>query len=143
MAPSARSRQTLDVDAGQAFDASAPAGGVSSPSDIGTCRRAFSGLDVGGLPNPRPIFSFVASAFMAGLLEVVLQFLFGVPPALADGSHLLGGGCSMGVLVRTKVVRLSSAYIAHKCIVPPGALMGKACRIPLQLPYVRLPEMHF
>ncbi|MDQ0675231.1 hypothetical protein QFZ36_002792 [Pseudarthrobacter siccitolerans] len=68
-----------------------------------------SGLDVEGLPNLRPAPTFVVLAFVAGLLEVVLQFLLGVPSALADGPHLLGGGCSVGVLVRTKVVRTSSA----------------------------------
>jgi hypothetical protein len=68
-----------------------------------------SGLDVDGLPNLRPAPAFMMLAFVAGLLEVVLQFLLGVPPALADGPHLLGSGCSVGVLVRTKVMRTSSA----------------------------------
>src|SRR5919205_562987 len=49
-----------------------------------------------------------------GFLEMLLQLLFRVPAALANGTHLLGGGCRMGVLVRP-VIRKK---LAHSGIVP-------------------------
>jgi hypothetical protein len=84
-------------------------GGVGSRSGVAYMPATDSGLDVDGLPDLRPASAFVVLAFVAGFLEVVLQLLLGVPPALADGPHLLGGGCSVGVLVRTKVAWISSA----------------------------------
>jgi hypothetical protein len=109
MAPLARLRQALDVAAGQALDADLSPCGLSRRRGYWILPLGFSRLDIGGLPNLRTILVIVVFALVAGFLEVVLQLLLGVPPALADGSHLLGGGCSVGVLVRTKVAWISSA----------------------------------
>ena len=83
------------------------------------------GLRDAGVLGPRRIFNLVVFILVPGFLEVVLQLFLRVPPALADGSHLLGSGCSMGVLVGTKVALRSFACFAHKGIVPPGALFRK------------------
>ncbi len=123
MAPLAASRQTLDVAAGQAFDACSPLG--SGSPFVVVSQKGVLGLDSAGQPHLRVALNGVVFVLLACLLKVVFQLLLGVPPALPDGPHLLGTGCRVRMLVGTKIARAPSACIAHKGIVPPGVPLRK------------------
>jgi hypothetical protein len=123
MAPLAASRQTLDVAAGQAFDARSPLG--CRFSFRSASRNGFLRLDGAGQPHLRLALNGVVFVLLACFLKVVFQLLLGVPPALPDGPHLLGTGCRVRMLVGTKIARAPSAYIAHKGIVPLGGHLRK------------------
>jgi hypothetical protein len=124
MAPLAMARQTLDVSAGQAFDAIAEqAFRFSGPAK----QADASGLVDGRLPIFLIAFGFMLFRLLAGLLEVMLQLLFGVPPALPDSPHLLRCRGRVCMQVRTKVPRVPSVGVAHTGIVPLPASFRKTC----------------
>lgn len=64
--------------------------------------------------------------FVPGLLQVVLQLLLSLPPALPDDAHLLRRGRSVGVLVPAVLVLVAGSVLAHTEIVPPDSGIGKA-----------------
>ena len=70
--------------------------------------------------------------FMAGLLKMVLQLLFGVATAFTHGAHLLRRWCTgMGVLVRAGIPQIPVFIFAHTGIVPLdlGIGQGEFCAL--------------
>ena len=61
---------------------------------------------------------------VARFLEVVLQLLLRIPSALPDSAQLLGRRRRVGVLAMA--LRVPILFLAHKGIVPPDSLCGKA-----------------
>jgi len=139
MAPLAPQRQTLDVAAGHALDASSPLGRWLY---FRTFRVGALRLDSAGQPYLRVALNMVMIVLVARFLKVVFQLLLGVPPALPDGPHLLGTGCRVRMLVGTKITRAPCACIAHKGIVPPGVPPRKGCASPLSVSAPRVFQVH-
>ena len=122
-------RQTLDVNAGQALDASACAEG--SWMALRVDGAGLVALLLAGLPGGRVCLGFVLFVPLAGLLEVLFKLLLCLPPALPNGPDLLGGRRNVGVLAGAKVPRGRMAGIAHTGIVPPEPPVRKACMTPI------------
>ncbi|MCP9001522.1 hypothetical protein NFC73_17575 [Pseudarthrobacter sp. RMG13] len=70
----------------------------------------------------------VRSVFVAGFLEVVLQFLLRLPAALTYGPHLLRRRSGVGVLVWAVILQAVRDLLAHTEIIPPCVSVGKAPR---------------
>jgi len=88
-------------------------------------------LDCGGVttvPSPAALLlgglRVVKVVLVAGFLEMVLQFLFGVAAALTDSAHLLSRRRRMGILVRAVVRQVLDIFLAHNGIVPPEIHSG-------------------
>ena len=122
-------RQTLDVNAGQALDASACAEG--SWMVLRVDGAGLVALLLAGLPGGRVCLGLVLFVPLAGLLEVLFKLLLCLPPALPNGPDLLGGRRNVGVLAGAKVPRCCMAGIAHTGIVPPESPVRKACLKPV------------
>lgn len=113
---------------GQAFDAKGRKG--CSDSRI----KAVLTLRGAGASGARFFRLPVVFTLVTGLLQVVLQLLLRVPPALSYGSHLLRAGCRVRMLVGAGVARSSFACITHTCIVPLGANFRKGAAVRFTVP---------
>lgn len=122
-------RQTLDVNAGQALDASACA--ERCRMGLGVDGAGLVAFLLAGLPGGRVDLGLVLFVPLAGLLEVLFKLLLRLPPALPNGPDLLGGRRNVGVLAGAKVPRCCMAGIAHTGIVPPEPPVRKACMTPI------------
>lgn len=60
--------------------------------------------------------------------KVRVQLFFRFPPALPDGSHLLGAGRRLPVLRRALFLPVLAVLVAHKGIVPPRLPFRKTRR---------------
>lgn len=64
--------------------------------------------------------------FVAGFRQMMLQFLFCIPPALTDGAHLLRGRGTGGTVLVLVLPRILVLLFAHNGMVPPDPPIRKS-----------------
>lgn len=80
-----------------------------------------SGIHFTAKSSPGAWLRVIAGLFIvvARFIEVLIQFLLCVAPALANSSHLLRGRCSLPALLRGRAPRVGIGIVAHISMVPP------------------------